>query len=510
MKRRDFIKTGAAGAATVAIDWSMFPVCARADYAENEFDAIIIGAGLGGLTCAAAFARQGFKPLVLEKRSKVGGYASTFETPEGFVFDFSLRATTAQDRDGVLNLMPLFPEISEVEFVLYPEFYRAVFPGHEVSVANRDFKSYLGNLKRHFPRESEGIDSLFLAIRENPQTMAGKSWAEVMDSHLGNPELKAILSVLWLYYGLPPSRISGSTYAFPSLGFLAGGAYYPLGGSQAISNAFAGYIERHGGAVHRNAEVVRILEKDGAACGVKVAGGQEFTARAVVSNVSPSATSGMLTDGDGRQSFGPATKELEPGISAFEVFLGLDRDLVGSLNISEAQIFEEKSYDLDASYNASLAGDLEACAALVTLYDNIYQGYSPKGKNTVSIIVAQDYGIWQDLEADYFAGNKTAYNERKQGMAARLIRRVENTLLPGLADAIQVQKVFTPISCVEITGSDRGAIYGWETGPDTEKPSRTTPMDGLYLSGAWTQPGAGQVGVMRSGLGCFKDIVKTW
>ncbi len=80
MKRREFIKTVATGAAAVAIDWSLFPVCARASYAENEFDAIIIGAGLGGLTCAAAFARQGFKPLVLERHAKVGGYASTFET----------------------------------------------------------------------------------------------------------------------------------------------------------------------------------------------------------------------------------------------------------------------------------------------------------------------------------------------------------------------------------------------------------------------------------------------
>jgi all-trans-retinol 13,14-reductase len=510
MKRRNFIKATAVGAGSLAIDWSVFPVCTRAGYESNEFDAIIIGAGLGGLTCAAAFARQGFKPLVLERRGKVGGYASTFETPEGFVFDFSLRATSAEERDGVLNLIPAFPEISDVEFVLYPNFYRAIFPRHDIRVANKDLEGYIRTLNQHFPQEREGVDALFLAMRETPERLAGKSWAAVMEIYLKSPELKAILSTLWLYYGLPPSKISGSTYAFPTLGFLTNGAYYPIGGSQGISNAFAAYVEKHGGTVHRNAEVVQILQRDDSAYGVKTVDGREFTSKVVVSNVSPSLTSGMLQDDDRRLAFRSTTNELMPGISAFEVFLGLDRDLVGQLKITDAQVFQERSYDLDDSYQASLAGNMDACSVLVTLYDNIYQGYSPAGKNTISIAVAQDYGLWQVLEADYLAGNKTTYDKRKQGMAARLIERVEKMLLPGLANAIQVQKVFTPISCVEISGSDRGAIYGWESKPGTERPSRATPIKGLYLSGAWTQPGAGEVGVMWSGLGCFRDIMKTW
>ncbi len=510
MKRRDFIKATATGAAAVAIDWSLFPVCARADYAEDDFDAIVIGGGLGGLTCAAAFARQGFKPLVLEKRGRVGGYASTFETREGFVFDFSLRATSAEERGGVLNLIPAFPEIAEVEFVLYPDFYRAIFPRHDIRVANKDIQGYIRTLNQHFPQEKEGLDALFVAMRETPECLGGKSWDAMMDIYLKNPELKAILSTLWLYYGLPPSKISARTYAFPSLGFLVSGAYYPIGGSQAISDAFAGYIEEHGGTVHRNAEVVQILQKGDSAYGVRTLDGHEFTSKVVVSNVSPSLTSGMLQDDDRRLALRSTTNELKPGVSVLEVFLGLDRDLVGDLKVTDAQVFHEKSYDLDASYQASLAGDLENCQVLVTLYDNIYQGYSPSGKNTVSIVVAQDYRLWEDLEAEYLSGNKTSYDKRAQGMAARLIERVEKALLPGLANAIQVQRVFTPLSCVEISGSDRGAIYGWESKAGTERPSRTTPINNLYLSGAWTRPGAGEVGVMWSGLGCFKDIMATW
>ena len=72
-------------------------------------------AGNGGLACAAAFARQGYKALVLEQHDKPGGYATAFARPGGFVFDVSLHSTNADERDGAPNLIPGFPEITEVE-----------------------------------------------------------------------------------------------------------------------------------------------------------------------------------------------------------------------------------------------------------------------------------------------------------------------------------------------------------------------------------------------------------
>src|SRR3972149_1550358 len=112
IKRRDFIKSLLATASLGALDWSAFPVGSGAKTNENEFDAIIIGSGLGGLSCAAAFARQGFRPLVLEQHTKPGGYATTFKRND-FVFDVSLHSTTVGERNGVHNLIPGFPEIKD-------------------------------------------------------------------------------------------------------------------------------------------------------------------------------------------------------------------------------------------------------------------------------------------------------------------------------------------------------------------------------------------------------------
>ncbi|MGB6339071.1 MAG: NAD(P)-binding protein, partial [Candidatus Aminicenantaceae bacterium] len=89
LMRRDFIKTVLAGIPAVTLDWTSFPRGKSTQSNAYEFDAVIIGSGLGGLSCAAAFARQGFKPLVIEQHHIPGGYATTFKRPGGFVFDVS-------------------------------------------------------------------------------------------------------------------------------------------------------------------------------------------------------------------------------------------------------------------------------------------------------------------------------------------------------------------------------------------------------------------------------------
>ena len=121
---------------------------------------MIIGSGLGGLSCAAAFARKGYRPLVLEQHDKPGGYATAFRRPGGFVFDVSLHSTTVGERNGVRNLIGGFPEITEVEFVPHTHLYRAIFPEHDVRVPQRDVPGYVAMLVRLFPDEKAGKCSL--------------------------------------------------------------------------------------------------------------------------------------------------------------------------------------------------------------------------------------------------------------------------------------------------------------------------------------------------------------
>jgi phytoene dehydrogenase-like protein len=538
LPRRDFLITLASLFPISAFDWDAFPARRPGRRGATDYDVVVIGSGLGGLSCAAAFARQGFRPLVLEQHDKPGGYATAFARPGGFVFDVSLHSTVVGQRDGRYDLIPGFPEITDVAFVPHPSLFRAIYPDHDIRVAQRDPDAYLATLGGLFPQEREGLTALFDDMRglygdvrrlsaarghvdmsrfsvDFPHLMRyyDKTWADMVNARLGDPRLKAIVSAQCGYYGLPPSKLASFYYAVPFMSYLEEGGCYPRGRSQDISNAFVRYIEVHGGRVRTGARVERILREHGAACGVAIAGGTEIRSRAVVSNANPFTTFGpMLGDEAVLARCREAWRPYSVSLSSFQVFLGLKEDLVGKLGITDSELFVSPGYDPEADYARAVAGDVEQGGAGISLYDNIYRGYSPAGKNTVNLMTLQGYGPWEPFEADYLAGRKQAYRQAKERMAAALIRKAE-AVLPGLPAAIEVMEIGTPLTNLRYTGHPRGAIYGWDqtvNNSGARRVGHTTPVPNLYLSGAWSRPGHGYTAVIASGLECFGEIVQRW
>ena len=536
-RRRDLLRSIVASIPVLTLDWDMFPA-ARAQSAGDGFDAVIVGSGLGGLSCAAALARKGYKALVLEQHDRPGGYATTFARPGGFVFDVSLHSTVVGERNGVRNLISGFPEITEVEFVPHTTLYRAIFPEHDIRVPPRDVPGYVAALSRLFPDEKENIKALFedmKGLTRDVGKLSGagakvdmsrfpsefpylyrwgaKTWGEMLGARITNPRLQGIVSSLWVYFGLPPSRLSAMYYAMPLTGYLEEGGYYPKGKSQKISDALVKFIETRGGKVLLKSRVERILVKEGAAYGVKCASG-EYRARAVVSNANAWDTFHTLLEPEPRlKDYLARLDAMSVSLSCFQVFLGLKQDLVGKSGIADTEIFYAPGYDVEADYRDALAADVANCGYCVTLYDNLYKGYSPPGKNTINVIVLQGYDHWRKYEADYRAGRKAAYRAAKERMADILLARVEKALLPGLRKAIEVKEIGTPLTNFRYTGNYRGAIYGWDQTVDNTPPRRlpnATPIRNLYLAGAWTTPGHGYGAVIASGLQCFGEIMKAW
>ena len=537
--RRDFLKLLVGGMSAAALDWSVFPRGVLAGMAEDEFDAVIIGSGLGGLTCAAAFARQGFRPLVLEKHDRAGGYATSFKRPGGFEFDVSLHSTSVGERNGIRNLIPGFPEITDVEFVPHPDLYRAVFPEHDFRVPQRNLAGYADLLAGYFPQETDGIKGL-LADMKGLETDIGRfsaaggqvdmsrfpvdfphlfqnyarTWGQMADARIKDPKLKAIVSAMWAYYGLPPSRLSSIYYALPTAGYLEEGGYYPRGRSQTISDAFVGFIEKQGGKVLLQTGAEKILTKDGAAYGVLAKNGKTYRAKVVVSNANAYDTfHSMVEGGVELAEYLARIDGYSVSLSSFQVFLGLKKDLVRDVGIKDSEIFVAEGYDPEGEYEAARTADVERGGYGLTLYDNLFEGYSPKGKNTLNIISLQGYDPWEKFAADYWKGNKAAYLAEKERIARVLIENVEKKFLPGLSKAIEVMEIGTPLTNIRYTGNYRGAVYGWDQTLDNSGNTRLphkTPVTNLFLAGAWTRPGHGYGGVIWSGLECFGEIMKEW
>ncbi len=540
MARRDFLASVLASLPVAALDWGSFPQGKpEASRKENEFDAVIIGAGLGGLSCGAAFARQGFRPLVLEKHLKPGGYATTFERPGGFVFDASLHSTTVSARNGVFDLIPGFPEIKGITFVPHHTLYRSIYPDYDIRVPDRDLPAYVADLVSKFPEEKEGIGELFddmkgLASDINKISAAGgrpdmmrfaqdypylaktmgKSWGAMVEARVKDPKLKAIVSALAGYFGLPPSRLSPFYYALPTIGYLENGGFYPVGKSQKISDAFAAFIEGHGGKVMLRTRVDKILVKDGAAYGVRTQDGREFTGKAVVSNANaPDTFRKFLDEPDLVKTTLARMEKLSISMSTFQVFLGLKKDLIRELGIKDTEIFYNTGYDIEEDYRTMVRGDFTNPGFGATLYDNLYKGYSPEGKNTLSVMTLQGFDHWAKYEEDYFAGKKDAYRAEKLRMADILIDQAEKVLLPGLRKAIEVRDAATPLTNLRYTANPRGAIYGWDQTLDNAGQMRfpqRTPVKNLFLAGAWTFPGGGYGACIPSGLLAFAEVMRNW
>lgn len=538
IERRDFLQKLCAAFSVSAVDWASLPKGPGSGSSATSFDAIIIGSGLAGLSCAAAFARQGFRPLVVEQHTKAGGYATTFQRKD-FVFDVSLHSTVVGERNGVRNLIGGFPEITEVEFVPHHDLYRAIFPEHDIRVPQRDLPRYIRLLTDSFPGEASAIQAIFDDMQGVADEIAklqrsdgkidmsrfakdfpvlaasyNKTWGQMVDRRLKDPKLKAIVSSLWVYFGLPPSRLSPYYYALPTLGYLQAGGWYPRGKSQAISDALVSFIRKHGGEVRLGTSVAEILVEDHAACGVKTASGEELKARAVVSNANPQDTFLKLVhEPDFLAAYLKKMDSYSVSLSCFQVFLGLKRDLVGESGIKDTEIFYYPTYDLDASYDSMAKAEIENGGFALTLYDNLYRGYSPAGKNTMNLLTLQGYQPWEAYEADYARGNKTAYRKKKQEMAERIIAQAEKMVLPGLRKAVEVMEIGTPLTNVRYTRNYRGAIYGWDqtlTNSGRDRAGQKTPIKNLYLAGAWTTPGHGYGAVIPSGLMCFGEIMKEW
>jgi all-trans-retinol 13,14-reductase len=493
---------------------------------------------LGGLSCAAAMARQGFKPLVLEQHVIPGGYATTFKRPGGFIFDVSLHSTTVGEREGVHNLIPGFPEIKDVEFVPHPNLYRLILPDYDLRVPQKNVKGYIEILNKHFPEEREGIEGIIDDMRglsKDIQKLSGgsdidgsrfhidfpylaksygKTWGDLVDMRITDPKLKTIISALWGYYGLPPSKLSSFYYAMPTWSYLSEGGYYPKGRSQKISDAFVSFIEQRGGKVMLKTKVEEILVKDQAAYGVRTADGKVFKSRVVVSNACAHDTFGkMMKSEPYLTSYFAKMKTYSVSLSSFQVFLGLKTDLVGKLGITDSEIFCSGGYDADRDYESYRSASFDTGGFGMMIYDNLYKGYSPPGKNTITIMELQGYDFWKQYEDDYFRGSKDVYNREKKTFADILINNVEEKLMPGLRDAVEVMEIGTPLTNLRYTGNYRGAIYGWDQTLNNTGNTRvphTTPVKNLYLAGAWSNPGHGYGGVLWGGLSCFNEIMKAW
>lgn len=485
----------------------------------SKADVVVIGAGLGGLAAAAHLATRGRCVTVLEAHDRPGGYATTFDRG-AFTFEVGLHLLDAMGpgQPGRLVLDAL--GIGDLPLLTPTHLRRELWPDHDLRVP-QGLGAYLDLLGGHFPAERHGLDAL-AALAESlhsesialdsplPRGAPGASGAlgpfspiarktagAVVDAHLADPRLRAILDLFasgWL--GLPLDRLSALQWLIPWYSYHALGGSYPEGGSPALSQALAAIVERSGGAVRLALPARRVHVRRGRVTGVELATGEILDTTTVISNVSPQQTFGTLLD--------PAAVEprylarlarMEPSVSCFKIWLGLDSPAPEGL--------EYDTY-LAPTYEPARATtvDPRAAAISVVLPTRLGPRLAPASRSIVSISMLVDTAAWNAAVA--------AQPDLRTTAAEILVARVEAALFPGLRARTEVREIATPSTFERFTRNPGGSVYGWAARVDQCGAARldhATPIDGLHLAGAWTRPGGGFTSALRSGLRAARAVL---
>ena len=473
-----------------------------------RYDAVVIGAGIGGLVAANLLARDGLSVFLVEQHYMVGGYCSTFRRA-GFTFDAS---THFYPLLGNRRTLPgrLLDEIGvTTRWVKMDPVDTFHFPDGSSFDVPADFAPYRARLDAAFPEERDALDRFFREVeeayllgllcyfRDRPSDRLGRyrDWTvgEVLDRHFSSAKLKLLLTADCPHWGSPPSRTSFVFDSMLRLSYFLGN-YYPMGGSQAFADELARCLEAHGGEILMSSTVRRIRLRDGVVDGVDIEttrgplkGCFRVAAEAVVSNADLHVTWGRLLGARHLPEVGRAAlrhlSEMRPSFPCFLSHIGL-RDVPPEV-LERAQGYYWADWDADRVGRGGLICKVFA----PTLYD---PDLAPEGGQ---IVILQKV-LEMDTEA---VADWPAHKAEIEAFVTAHLERV----LPGIGDRIVVQLSASAATARRFTLNTGGAMLGWEMSPEQlgeARPDVQGPVPGLFQVGHWVRPGGGITPVILSAV----------
>lgn len=481
----------------------------------EKYDVVIIGAGIGGLTCANYLAKAGAKVLLLERHSTPGGYASSF-CKKGFYFDAAAHYLSSLRPEGQLGKLFADHEIYNLISL------KRCNPSDTIYIADKiinfpvELDEIVETLQNHFPEDSIGIESLFRYIANSEATklyidLRSKTFADLFDFYKIKERLRGVLTLLLANIGAPATRASALSACFLFREYIFDGGYYPRGGMQAFPSALLSSFKNYGGDVALGVPAKKIGTINGRISFVETKGDYRVAAKHVVSNCSPFYTLSLLSGNelelskdssvlaDYRRKLGGA----EPSISAFMLHIGTNQIVRKFLGTSGC-VWYHPTYDVDSCYQRWMDGVVDfnedgfVFMSCPSAHDS---DLAPEGKDSLQLIVGAPYK------------NKTFWESNAHRFADKVIKRAER-IIPNLSKYLEINFIATPMTLEKYTMNSQGAMYGWAPIPSQVgrgKLVNELPIDGLSLVGHWSGPPAGTGGIpmaVYSGRTAANKILK--
>ncbi len=503
-----------------------------------KYDVIIVGGGIAGLTGAAFLSKAGIPNLLIEKQPHVGGLVSTFER-DGFFFDGGIRAT---ENSGVL--FPMLKALGlEVDFVK-----NHITLGIEDQMlevrSEDDLGAYRDMLAGFYPESAGEIDEIVAQMRQimtymdiqygidNPVFLDVKEDLDYFMKRvfpwmfqylftfkkvekLNIPALdflrrytdnQSLLDIIAQHFFTETPAFFALSYMKLYLDY-----YYPKGGTGALIDALAGFIRDHGGEIRTNTAVTSV---DPARKTVTDAEGNTYEYGQLIwaadlKTLYKELDLSGLTDAKVKAAINERAAAIENkrgNDSILTVYLAVDLPPSYFSEIASEHVFyTPKRTGQSAAGPLPLGQDKDAVKqwladffALTTYEIGIPAlrdpSLAPDGQTGLIVSILFDYRLAKQIREDGW------YDEFKELAETSIIRTLNDSLYPGLADAVQMRFSATPLTIEQFSGNTEGAITGWSFTNDPMPAEHRlpkiysatkTPIPGVLQAGQWTYSPSG-------------------
>jgi len=500
---------------------------------NNNYDAIIIGSGMGSLTCAALLSKEGKKVLVLERHYVAGGFTHVFKR-KGYEWDVGIHYIgEVQNEYSPIRKMFDYISNNKLKWEDMGEVYDKIIIGNKTFDFVKGVENFRSKLKSYFPKDSIAIDkyielvfkankamkkfylektlpnflsSLFgFFLRKPYLKYTSKTTHEVLNSITKNKELIKVLTAQYGDYGLPPKLSSFAMHASVVKHYFKGGSF-PVGGSSQIVKTIDPVIENSGGQIVVRAEVKKVIIVKNKAVGVELYDGKKIFSKIIISGVGVFNTYNKLIDEDISRSYGfkNQLKSLKPSVAHGCLYVGLKGD-AKSLKLPKNNLWiYQDNIDHDESVEIYLKNQLRDFPLVYISFpsakDPTWNERYP-GRSTIDIITLLPYESFEKWEGSSWKKRDKAYDDMKDKISKRLLEHLFDHL-PNLRNKIDYYELSSPLTTKHFVNYQKGELYGIDHSPQrfNQKFLRPkTPIKGLYLTGQ-DIVSAGVGGALFSGL----------
>lgn len=479
---------------------------------ETTYDAVVVGAGFGGMAAALRLRAKGHRVLVVDRAGRLGGRAQVLER-DGFRYDAGPTVITAPFL--IDELFELFGRRREnyVEFVELSPWYRFRFADGSTFDYGGTLEDTLSEIRRISPGDECGylalldqsrrlFDAGFARLADQPfhrvSTMlrelptlarlrADRSVWQLVSRHLKSPLLRQALSIQPLLVGGNPFETT-SIYGLIHYLERKWGVFFAMGGTGALVDALGRLMVENGIEVRLSTTVDRIRIENGAATGVVLESGETITAGIVVSNCDPMFLYRHMVPRDARSATVKFKLQSRLSMGLYVFYFGTRRRYPDVAHHTIWLGRRHRALLKDIFRARVLAEDFSLYLHRPTATD---PSFAPAGCDSFYVLCPVPNtlsGIDWDIEGPRLRN--------------RIVAALETSILPGLRKSITAEIEMTPVDFEERYLSYAGA--GFSVAPHLTQSAwlrfhnRAEGIANLYLTGAGTHPGAGIPGALCS------------